>query len=332
MFDEEVAVAKAAVVEACDICEEVWQTLSDDGTLSKEDRSPVTIADFAAQAIVHRHLRTAWPDALIVAEEDAETLASSPTIANGVLRHLVKRDASMTRETLLEVIGGGRHDGGGTGRFWTLDPIDGTKGFLRGDQYAVALALIENGEVVLGVLGCPRLAYAGTTVGGETGVLLAAVRGGGTWQCDLSSVDATQVRVTTETDPSRAIFCESVESGHTSHAASSAIVDRLGVAVDPVRIDSQCKYAVVARGEAGVYMRLPTRADYQEKIWDHAAGAIAVTEAGGQVSDIDGRPLDFSVGRTLASNRGVLATNRALHDPVLDAIRFSCKADISSPQ
>jgi 3'(2'), 5'-bisphosphate nucleotidase len=42
-------------------------------------------------------------------------------------------------------------------RYWTLDPIDGTKGFLRGDQYAIALALVEHGEVVLGVLGCPNL-------------------------------------------------------------------------------------------------------------------------------------------------------------------------------
>jgi len=111
MFDDELAVAKASVVEACDICEEVWKTLSDDGTLSKEDRSPVTIADFAAQAIVHRHLRNAWPGALIVAEEDAETLTSSPSIADGVLRHLVRRDASMTRATLLDAIGGGRHGG-----------------------------------------------------------------------------------------------------------------------------------------------------------------------------------------------------------------------------
>jgi 3'(2'), 5'-bisphosphate nucleotidase len=42
-------------------------------------------------------------------------------------------------------------------RFWALDPIDGTKGFLRGDQYAIALALVENREVKLGVLACPNL-------------------------------------------------------------------------------------------------------------------------------------------------------------------------------
>jgi 3'(2'), 5'-bisphosphate nucleotidase len=53
----------------------------------------------------------------------------------------------------------GRHDGAAE-RYWVMDPVDGTKGFLRGDQYAVALALVERGEVVLGVLGCPNLGPA----------------------------------------------------------------------------------------------------------------------------------------------------------------------------
>ena len=72
---------------------------------------------------------------------------------------------------------------------------------------------------------------------------------------------------------------------------------------------------------ADVYLRLPTRADYREKIWDHAAGALIVTEAGGRVTDVDGRPLDFTRGSSLLDNRGVLATNGLLHDRVLKAIR-----------
>ena len=86
-------------------------------------------------------------------------------------------------------------------------------------------------------------------------------------------------------------------------------------------MDSQAKYAVVARGEADIYLRLPTRADYREKIWDHAAGALIVAEAGGTVTDIHGRPLEFHHGRELAANRGVIVTNGRLHDRVLEAIR-----------
>ena len=77
-----------------------------------------------------------------------------------------------------------------------------------------------------------------------------------------------------------------------------------------MRLDSQAKYAVVARGEAEAYLRLPTRADYREKIWDHAAGVLIVEEAGGTVTDITGRPLEFTHGRDLAANRGVIVTQR----------------------
>ncbi|MFW6032399.1 MAG: inositol monophosphatase family protein [Phycisphaeraceae bacterium] len=69
-----------------------------------------------------------------------------------------------------------------------------------------------------------------------------------------------------------------------------------------------------------MYLRLPTRADYREKIWDHAAGAIVVEEAGGKVTDIEGKPLDFSRGRKLENNRGVIATNGPIHDAVLEAV------------
>ncbi len=86
-------------------------------------------------------------------------------------------------------------------------------------------------------------------------------------------------------------------------------------------MDSQAKYAVVARGEADIYLRLPTRADYREKIWDHAAGALLVTEAGGVVTDIAGRPLEFHHGRELTANRGVIVTNGCLHSQVIDAVR-----------
>jgi 3'(2'), 5'-bisphosphate nucleotidase len=86
-------------------------------------------------------------------------------------------------------------------------------------------------------------------------------------------------------------------------------------------MDSQAKYAVVARGEAEIYLRLPTRSDYREKIWDHAAGALIVEEAGGVVTDINGRPLEFNHGRELAANRGVIVTNGRLHHAVIEAVR-----------
>jgi 3'(2'), 5'-bisphosphate nucleotidase len=77
----------------------------------------------------------------------------------------------------------------------------------------------------------------------------------------------------------------------------------------------------VARGDAAIYLRLPTRKDYVEKIWDHAAGWCVITEAGGAVSDVRGRPLDFSRGRGLLGNQGVVVTNGRLHARVLEAVQ-----------
>ena len=86
-------------------------------------------------------------------------------------------------------------------------------------------------------------------------------------------------------------------------------------------MDSQCKYAVLARGDAGIYLRLPTRKDYEEKIWDHAGGSLIIEEAGGSICDIYGNKLDFSQGRTLKVNKGIVATNSKIHQQVMDAVK-----------
>jgi len=66
---------------------------------------------------------------------------------------------------------------------------------------------------------------------------------------------------------------------------------------------------------------MPTRADYREKIWDHAAGMLVVEAAGGRVTDANGLDLDFTRGRTLEDNRGIVATCGPIHDEVLAAVR-----------
>jgi 3'(2'), 5'-bisphosphate nucleotidase len=94
----------------------------------------------------------------------------------------------------------------------------------------------------------------------------------------------------------------------------------LGITDEPLRMDSQAKYAVVARGDASIYLRLPN-GDYRENVWDHAAGSLIVSEAGGRVSDADGLPLDFTSGTKLTRNRGIVASAGPVHDAVLEAVR-----------
>jgi 3'(2'), 5'-bisphosphate nucleotidase len=122
-------------------------------------------------------------------------------------------------------------------------------------------------------------------------------------------------------DATAARFCESVEAAHSHQGDAARVAALLGITAAPLRMDSQCKYGTVARGEASIYLRLPRRAAYRERIWDHAAGSLIVHEAGGRVSDVHGRPLDFTCGRTLERNEGIVATNGRLHREVLAAVR-----------
>lgn len=134
----------------------------------------------------------------------------------------------------------------------------------------------------------------------------------------LGAAEFTPVRVSAEA----ACFVESVEAAHSHHARQQAVAQAAGLTGPSLRMDSQAKYGVVARGQAALYLRLssPKTPDYVEKIWDHAAGALLVEEAGGRVTDMHGQPLNFGLGRTLAQNRGVVVSNGSIHDSVLAAL------------
>ena len=310
-LETERRVAVEAVVKACNLCQIVRSTLISEDSLAKKDRSPVTVADFGAQAVVSDALAKAFPNDPMVGEEDAASLREpdGAKLKDKVVQSVQAVVPELVEDVILDAIDRGTYEGGATGRHWTLDPIDGTKGFLRGDQYAVALALIENGQPILGVLGCPNLPLDSADSSGGTGCLFIAVKGQGATVRSIDDPSETPITVTEIADAANACFCESVESGHSSHGDSEKIAELLGVTEPPFRIDSQCKYAAVARGDASIYLRLPTRADYEEKIWDHAAGWMVVNEAGGSVTDVRGEPLDFSAGRTLKNNKGIVATN-----------------------
>lgn len=326
--DQQLAAAVEAVRAASRVCIAVQRALVSADTLEKKDKSPVTVADFASQAIVCSKLIAALPGDCVVGEEDSAELREGEQSA---LRAAVTEKVggelgtSASESQVLDWIDLGGADATGD-RYWTLDPIDGTKGFLRGEQYAVALGLIEDGEVVLGVLGCPNLPSEG-----GTGALFAAVKGQGAHVLRLegSGTQGTPLQVAQVSTPAQARFCESVESGHSNQGESARIAELLGITQEPYRIDSQCKYAAVSRGDASIYLRMPTSADYREKIWDHAAGKIVVECAGGRVTDVNGNDLDFTKGRTLEDNRGIVATCGPIHDEVIDVVK-RVRADSAS--
>ena len=320
-WSRELDTALAAVREAGLLCRSV-QAGIDPGTLEKKDQSPVTVADFGSQALVCRALGEVFPQDPVIGEEDSAELRAEPdgTTLARVTGHVRALRPEADGDAVCAWI-----DRGGakeySARFWTLDPIDGTKGFLRGEQYAISLALIVGGRLEVAALGCPNLGDQLTGPRGP-GTVFLAVRGGGVWQLPLTTEGSpAPVLVSREADPTRLRFCESVEAAHSSHGDAARIAERLAIAAQPARLDSQAKYAVVARGEAEAYLRLPRDGRYREKIWDHAGGVLVVTEAGGRVTDIRGRDLDFTRGYRLEGNLGVIVSNGQVHQAVLDTIQ-----------
>lgn len=318
--------ALEAVASACRVTRHVQQNLATIRQHTKDDRSPVTVADYAAQAVIAAHLRDHLGPLSLLGEEDATTLRQP---ANESLREAVAAavrtvwpNASVS--AVLDAIDLGNHDASAD-RFWTLDPVDGTKGFLRNGQYAVSLALIEDGAVVLGVLGCPNLSADFARPFDEPdpiGSLFFATLGGGSWSVSIAAPLHKPIPIHPEhgNDITAMRVCESVEAAHSRLDDTDRVLALLGARGQAARLDSQCKYAVVARGQADVYLRLPTQPGYIERIWDHAAGMLVAQEAGIIVTDIHDRQLDFSHGAGLEKNRGVLCAAPAFHRRVRDAI------------
>ncbi|KAL8686882.1 MAG: hypothetical protein Q9218_006793, partial [Villophora microphyllina] len=305
-YSHELNIALLAVQRATLLTQHVFHNNAK-GTLSKDDASPVTIGDFGAQALIISALRHNFPKDEIVGEEEAKSLRENSSLAEQIftlVRESKLEDGKSEealsgtvkdKDAMLEAIDAGKSEGGNKGRIWALDPVDGTKGFLRGGQYAVCLALIVDGDVKVGVLGCPNLPIDDSApISAEVstspndhgrGVLFSAIKGAGATSRPLTPgalAESKTIHMKEVKDISEATFCESVEAAHSSHSDQAAIASRLNITKPSVRMDSQAKYASIARGAGDIYLRLPVRKDYVEKIWDHAAGDLIVREAGGE--------------------------------------------------
>eukprot|EP01062_Namystynia_karyoxenos_P031975 TRINITY_DN23649_c0_g1_i1.p1 TRINITY_DN23649_c0_g1~~TRINITY_DN23649_c0_g1_i1.p1 ORF type:complete len:390 (+),score=110.48 TRINITY_DN23649_c0_g1_i1:72-1172(+) len=308
------------------------------GQQQKEDDSTVTAADYAVQAIVTLYL-TSHPTCSgrpfrLIAEEDAEALSGAASrgllteVAGMVNDHFpfseVGRRSPFREGDVRDALRLGRDAGGSDGAVWVLDPIDGTRGFLRGFQYAVCLGLLEDGSPRLGAVSCPRLpddlrtdddvgdgwVFAGDVTarwagGARLPELDAGLRGGG---------DCRELMRTMAGGAARDVLCMSYhrnQGGHSGLAAECPSVKRMPI----VRVDSMAKYCLIARGDVSVYLRgdrleLATP-EGKENIWDHVAGYAVAVGSGAAVADLHGAPLDFRVGRQLTRNRGVIVARDA---------------------
>ncbi|KZV33764.1 PAP-specific phosphatase, mitochondrial [Dorcoceras hygrometricum] len=355
--------AAADVVQrACRLCVDVQKSLfsNERRILEKMDQTPVTVADFGVQALVSLEMNRLFPSIPLVAEEDSAYLLENNLV--GPVVEVVRGKSALDEKELsqgdvlksIDRAGKGSYSfGPEQATYWILDPIDGTRGFVKGGEalYVVGLALVVNGEIVLGVMGCPNWEdeqpdrFSSEDLGDKnpksrSGIIMLSHVGCGTWRkslrdsqsCDTNMSDNwTSCSVDSFDQVHEARFCISDSQQWESYPLSTKFsattnADCVGenqILLLPTCCGSLCKYLMVASGRASVFI-LRARTRRKIMVWDHAVGVICIHEAGGKVTDWKGCQLDFAADqverRVLFPSGGVLATNSSLHNPILEMI------------
>ena len=228
----------AIAIEAAQRILEVYD--SEFAVQHKDDRSPLTAADLAAHRCIVDALERLTPDIPVLSEESAEDVPG-----------LVRREWR---------------------RLWLVDPLDGTREFVkRNGEFTVNIALIEDGELLMGVIQAP-----------VTGELWHAQRGAGAFRRGRDGDVALHPR-RPATPPLRVAASRSHRDARTE-----AFIGRLGD-VTEVNLGSSLKFCRLAEGGLDVYPRFGPTSE-----WDTAAGQCILEAAGGMVVDPKGRPLRYN--------------------------------------
>jgi len=327
--DERVQIATEAILAGLRALHAVLRHSGARTPVTKPDGSPVTAGDLAVQMAVASVLRRRTPQWMLVGEEGEGSVPGPEGDA------LLQRAVTAVRESLgrdapadpAELLHASPCAPGET--WWTVDPIDGTKGFRSGRHYALCLALVERGEATVGVLSCPTLVIGRDPLeigsDAQLGTVYVAAKGAGAWKfaphADDQRLPTTLLHVERssrrKTDAPWRV-CDSIEGGSRAERMRG-IMSRTSLQWESVSLDSQCKYALVAEGAADCFMRVPGSRG-AEKVWDHAPGAVVASEAGAWVGDLVGAPLRMA-GDSLDQNVGTLACDRSIVAEVHGAAR-----------
>lgn len=314
--------------------------------LIKDDLSPVTVADFAIQALLARTLGDAFPQDGLIGEESADELRQNPKLLSRVLAVLAQcapnipfRDA----DHLCQVIDSCAtlNPDARPGRVWVFDPIDGTKTFIRHEQYAINIALLEGGRQVLSVVACPLLPVHVTAPVADDSVdptgkgsILYAVRGYGAHVRPLvaesGNIESRRLPrhadAVTSPEGLRCVTCwASLDSGVA--AVHREVAEQLGVPFPGCDLLGWVpRWAVMAAGAANMTVWVYKKRDRYAKIWDHAGAMLLFEEVGGTITDVHGKEIDLTAGRKLSSNFGFVAAPKSIHHVVLEAVHDALRA------
>ncbi|KAM0324765.1 hypothetical protein ACHAQA_007728 [Verticillium albo-atrum] len=237
---------------------------------------------------------------------------------------------------------GGNGKGGDKGRFWVMDPVDGTAAFLRGEQYAVALSLISNGREVVGVLGCPNISPDLNGVS-ETevdesgfGIMLSSVRGQGARLKTMSPLGLSTALRLEPLEPYRWEKLSIVGSTACDVTRRDVVVElarRFDTKFPSIELwSSHIRYAALIVGSGSAHFWVPSGPDSKMHIWDHAGTQLIFTELGGKITDLEGKSVDFGAGRDLNRNSGLVVAREEIHPSLLSTMGQILETSRSLPK
>lgn len=342
LFQKERSIAELAVQRASLLTKRVLADM-DKGALDKSDKTPVTIADFGAQALMIGAIHHNFPQDTFIGEETATLLRENEQLRARIwdlvsTTHLQEKDLDdqlghlASPEDMMDTIDLGQGAGGPAGRIWMLDPIDGTATFMRGQQYAVCLALVVDGDQKVGVVGCPNLDLGTGKISEENadnkgnGLMLSAVRGQGATIRPLSTggLQPSQPitkRVDIASDLKTLDFVESCNSKTVDLDTHRKVAEKLGAPWPGTNLwSSQMRYIAMAVGGGDIMLRVYSKRGHKSYVWDHAGGFLIYEESGGKVTDLDGKLIDFGAGRRFENNTEMVATPEKAHSKVLKLV------------
>ncbi len=310
-FEKETAVSLELVRKAASATERIRRLGPQVGT--KPDGSPVTPADLVSQAIILEGIRRHFPGDKVIAEEHANP-GGRETLGATVFQALRDMGVPDDERNLEETV---NYRGNAEGaRTWMVDPLDGTKGYVRGLCYSIALGLFEENKPCFGCIASPLFPDGAedetVIVYGVANEAAYRIRGQGNVPQRIGVSDTeriSQMRIV----GSRA---------HDSEDFCGSVAKALGIA-DIYRMDGEAKYLMLALGLADIYVRTSKPSLGIGYPWDHCAGQAILEAAGGEVTDLTGKRLDYGnhPQERMTGVDGLAATNGKRHEEILDRIR-----------
>ena len=348
-YAEELEVAISVLQATAKLSQHILslKKLKNKGTVQKEDLSPVTVADFAIQGLLSTTFRRAFPADGVVGEESASQLRKDLILLENVYELVrmvagdddeeelfadVDKKVSVpgSREEMCNLIDEcGASVPSAKGRTWVFDPIDGTKTYVRGELYAINVALLVDGKQVLGAVACPNMSINAETPLrnadiSNSGCIAYAIKDQGAYVRPLegnaeprkleqhkSNLALSDVRFVT-----CATLNDSALDGVHETIAQKFDVPFPGCDLLPW----VSRWVALAMGLGNTTVWVYRKRDRLAKVWDHAGAMLLFEETGGKITDINGKAIDLVAGRKMAANRGFVAAPGELHEKVLTAV------------